>query len=200
MQAQPQKRINIIGAGGFGQEVVSMLPYCNCQLADVYDDDLQKPNLKGRLDQIAASKYPFVIAIGDSILRRTLFDKLPQGLKFANLLHSHALLQDEKSIEVGEGSILTAGSIFTTNIQLGKHNIVNLNCTVGHGVTTGDFCSLMPAVNLGGEVTLEEGVYMGTGASVLPGINIGAWSIVGAGAVVTKDIPPHTTVKGVPAR
>lgn len=200
MQESKRPPLNLIGAGGFGQEVISMLPHCGYSLGSLYDDDLQKPNLAGSLQRIEKNSHPFLIAVGESKLRKKLFDKLSANLIFATLLHSAALLQDQASIEVGEGSIITAGCILTTNIQLGRHNIVNLNCTVGHGVRTGDFCSLMPAVNLGGEVFLEEGVYIGTGATVLPGIKIGAWSTIGAGAVVTRDVAPGSKVKGIPAR
>ena len=45
-----------------------------------------------------------------------------------------------------------------------------------------------------------EGAFIGTGAVILPGVNVGAWSVVGAGAVVTLDVPARATVMGVPAR
>ena len=47
---------------------------------------------------------------------------------------------------------------------------------------------------------MEEGALVGIGAIVLPRVRIGAWSTVGAGAVVTADVPPAVTVMGVPAR
>lgn len=49
-------------------------------------------------------------------------------------------------------------------------------------------------------VLIGEDVWLGTGAIVLPGVRIGNGSIVGAGAVVTMDVPPLTVVAGVPAR
>jgi len=49
-------------------------------------------------------------------------------------------------------------------------------------------------------VTIEEDCWLGTGAIVLPGVSIGRGSIIGAGAVVTKDIPPLSLAVGVPAR
>lgn len=48
-------------------------------------------------------------------------------------------------------------------------------------------------------ITVEEDAWIGAGASILPGVTIGKCSIVGAGAVVTKNVPPHTVVGGVPA-
>jgi acetyltransferase-like isoleucine patch superfamily enzyme len=47
---------------------------------------------------------------------------------------------------------------------------------------------------------LETGVELGTGACVLPQRRVGAWSVIGAGAVVNKDIPSNSTAVGVPCR
>jgi acetyltransferase-like isoleucine patch superfamily enzyme len=49
-------------------------------------------------------------------------------------------------------------------------------------------------------VTLKDGCYIGTGAIILPGITIGKMAVVGAGAVVTKDVEDRTVVGGIPAR
>ncbi len=49
-------------------------------------------------------------------------------------------------------------------------------------------------------VVIEEDCWLGTGAIVLPGVRIGRGSIIGAGAVVAKDIPPMSVAIGVPAR
>lgn len=49
-------------------------------------------------------------------------------------------------------------------------------------------------------VTIEDDVWIGTNAVILPGITIGTHSVIAAGAVVTKDIPPHSLVAGVPAK
>jgi acetyltransferase-like isoleucine patch superfamily enzyme len=50
------------------------------------------------------------------------------------------------------------------------------------------------------EVVLEDGCDIGTGAIILPGVRIGEGAIIGAGAVVTCDIPPYEVWAGVPAR
>ena len=47
---------------------------------------------------------------------------------------------------------------------------------------------------------IEDNVGIGAGANILPGVRIGTGSIVAAGAVVTKDIPPKKLVMGIPAR
>ncbi len=49
-------------------------------------------------------------------------------------------------------------------------------------------------------VVIEDDAWLGTNAVVLPGVTVGRGAVVGAGAVVTRDIPPYTVVAGVPAR
>ncbi|MCD6461281.1 MAG: acyltransferase [Thermoplasmata archaeon] len=49
-------------------------------------------------------------------------------------------------------------------------------------------------------VVIEDDVWIGGGAIILPGVRIGKGAVVGAGAVVTKDVPPFSVVAGVPAR
>jgi acetyltransferase-like isoleucine patch superfamily enzyme len=49
-------------------------------------------------------------------------------------------------------------------------------------------------------VTIEDDVWIGANAVVLPGVTIGTHCVVAAGAVVTKDVPPHSLVAGVPAK
>jgi acetyltransferase-like isoleucine patch superfamily enzyme len=51
-----------------------------------------------------------------------------------------------------------------------------------------------------GRITIEDDAWIATGAIILPGITIGKMSVVGAGAVITKDVPPFTVVGGVPAK
>ena len=106
----------------------------------------------------------------------------------------------KSNVLVGEGSIICAGTILTTDIKIGRHVILNLCCTVGHDSLIGDFCSFMPAVNISGEVNIGEGVYVGTGAKIINQLEIGEETIVGAGAVVAKSLPAKCTAVGIPAK
>ena len=75
---------------------------------------------------------------------------------------------------------------------------LNLDCTIGHDVVMADFVTLAPGVHVSGWVTLEEGCYVGTGANIIERNTIGAWSIVGAGSTIIRDVPKNTTVVGTP--
>jgi serine acetyltransferase len=86
------------------------------------------------------------------------------------------------------------------NLVFEPFSMVNLACTIGHETRIGKSCVVNPTVNLSGGVTLEQEVLVGTGAQVLQYIRVGAGATIGAGAVVNKDVLPHETVVGIPAK
>jgi len=65
--------------------------------------------------------------------------------------------------------------------------------TAGGGLQTEDDWKVIPTV-------VKQGASIGSGATILAGVTIGEQAIVGAGSVVTKDVPPRTVVAGNPAR
>jgi len=103
-------------------------------------------------------------------------------------------------VAIGEGSIICAGNIITTNVTIGRHVILNLSCTVGHQSEIGDFSSLMPTCNISGQVKIGKGNFWGTGSKVINGKIVGDFVTVGAGAVVIDNIPDNATAVGVPAK
>jgi len=92
------------------------------------------------------------------------------------------------------------GSILTVNITIGEHVIVNLDCTIGHDAIIKDYCTLYPSVNLSGNTHLNSCVELGTGCQVIQGISIDTETIVGAGAVVVRNLPANCTAVGSPAK
>ena len=77
---------------------------------------------------------------------------------------------------------------------------MNWGCTVRYDSLLKDFITLLPCVSISGNSVLEEGVEVGTGCQVIQKLRVGVGAIVGAGAVVVRDLPPSYTAVGVPAR
>ena len=141
-----------------------------------------------------------VCAVGAARVRKMIIEKIKTypNVRFATLIDPSAILSDRVSI--GEGSIICAGSIVTVDIQIGCHVILNLDCTVGHDVCLEDFVTVYPSVNVSGNVLVEECAELGTGTQIIQGKRIGTQTIVGAGAVVVKDLPEKCTAVGSPAK
>jgi acetyltransferase-like isoleucine patch superfamily enzyme len=81
------------------------------------------------------------------------------------------------------------------------------NCTITNGVRliTHDgsmelFRKEVPNLNVFGKIDIRDNSFIGVGSMILYGVTIGPNSVVGAGSVVTRDVPPNTVVAGVPAR
>lgn len=141
-----------------------------------------------------------VVAIGHPAPKRRVVQNLREAgcTAFATLVHPLAWIGE--GVSLGEGTVVCAGCLITTDLVIGSHVILNLGCTVGHDTRLSDYVTAAPSVNISGACTVGEGADLGTGAKIIQGISIGRWSVVGAGAVVVRDLPPNVTAVGTPAR
>jgi sugar O-acyltransferase (sialic acid O-acetyltransferase NeuD family) len=206
------ERLVIIGAGGFAREVLDVVEAINRERPtwDVVgfvddgdpDEDLLEARghqLLGGSDHLERLDAAFVIGIGDPATRRRLDERASSaGLLPATVVHPQATMAS--LVDLGPGSVVTAGVRMTTNISTGRHVHLNLNTTVGHDCVLGDYVTVNPGVNISGSCVIGDGVMLGTGAAVIQGLTIGAGATVGAGAVAVKDVPPGVTAVGIPAR
>lgn len=211
---QPITTLVIYGAGGFAREIAWLARSCEgrYEVVAFADDD---PASQGRtlngfpvmsLEE-ARARFPearITVAVGGPGVRRKMVDKATAaGFTFATIIHPRVEMSEW--VEVGEGTVICAGSILTTNIRLGRQVQINLDCTVGHDVVMQDYTTLAPGAHISGWVHFGRGVYVGTGASIINGregaaLLIGDGAVIGAGACVTRPVAPGTTVVGVPAR
>jgi sugar O-acyltransferase (sialic acid O-acetyltransferase NeuD family) len=144
-----------------------------------------------------------LIAVGSPTLKKKIFENIKQYSQFIfpTIIYPKVNFDArEGKVIIGQGSIVCAGSTLTTDIKIGSHVHVNLNCTIGHDCSIGDFCTLSPGVHVSGNVTIGSGVFIGTGAVILERLSICDNAIIGAGAVVTKSIMEPGVYVGVPAQ
>lgn len=117
---------------------------------------------------------------------------------WATLIHPAARVS--RLSEVGQGCFIGAGAVIAPGVKIGQHVFVNRSVSVGHDTWLGNFVRIQPGANLGGLIAVERGVTIGLGACVIERLRVGAESVIAAGALVHKDVEPHSLVAGVPAR
>ena len=130
--------------------------------------------------------------------------------------------QVRNGAHLGEQCIVGKNAYIDFDVQIGNRVKIQNNCSIYHGTTVEDGVFLGPhvvttndlyprAINPDGTlktdadwvvspVTIGYGAAIGARSVILPGVNIGRFAMVGAGAVVTRDVPAHALAAGNPAR
>lgn len=208
------KPLYVIGAGGFGREIVWLAETINSMKTEwdikgfidddssLWNNEISGYKVLGGMDYFSRldSAAWCVIAIGNSKIRQKVAERLTDYkiIQFATLIAPDVRI-GTNSI-VGEGTMICMGSIITVDVKIGNHNIINLDCTVGHDVVFNDYVTLYPSVNISGGVIVEKATEIGTGSHVIQGVRIGRGSIIGAGSTVIRDIEDEVTAVGSPAK
>lgn len=205
------KDIVIIGSGGFGREVAWLIEDINkvnreWNIIGFVDDNEKIKGTKingyeviGNVEWLKNQELNVVNAIGDPIVKKKVMTRLEEsGNTYPVLIHPSVIYSDKTCF--GEGSIICAGNIITVNIEIGKHVIINLDCTIGHDALLGDYTTVLPSVNISGFAKIGQCASIGTGSAIIQCITVGKNTVVGAGSVVVKDLPANCTAVGAPAK
>lgn len=135
--------------------------------------------------------------------------KIGDGTKIWHFCHIMS------NCEIGEGCNLGQNVVISPEVKLGKNVKIQNNVSIYTGVTCEDDVFLGPSMvftNINNprsavvrrhqytRTNVGKGATIGANATVVCGHNIGEYAFVGAGAVVTKDIPPYALVVGNPSR
>jgi len=130
--------------------------------------------------------------------------------------------QVREGVQIGENSILGKNVYIDADVKIGQNCKIQNNVSVYHGVTIEDGVFVGPhvcftndkhprAINPDGSlkaasdwevspILVKYGAAIGANVTILPGVSIGKWALVGAGSVVTKDVPDYGIVVGNPAK
>lgn len=202
----------IVGCGGHGRVVLDILTAAGDHHIVGFVDS--NPDLFGRrvdgrevfgdvsvLDDLRRSHGvdAAVVAIGNNGVRREYSELCERsGLTLINAIHPSANIA--RNATLGRNVVVAAGALVCAHCQIGDSVILNTGSIVDHESMIGTATHVCPGARVAGRVAIDSGAFVGIGSTVVQNIRIGCEAVVGAGAVVIRDVPPLTTVVGVPAK
>ena len=143
--------------------------------------------------------YRYVCSVGSPAQRKQFVELAEaRGFRFATIIHPKAHISPNSTL--GEGVVLSPGAIVAALTCIGSHTIINRGCLIGHHAKIDDFVTVSPGANIAGRTHIGSLSYIGMGSMILDGLSVGQGSVVGSGALVTKDVPAHVQVMGMPAK
>lgn len=200
------RKLLILGAGGHGR-VVADIALALDLWSDIsfLDDDLSIHNYTnisviGNIDEAESyiASHDIFVAIGDNLTRRSIIEELEQkGAIIPVLIHPNS--QISHTVEIDKGSVIMPGVVINSCTTIGKGCIINTSSSVDHDNKIGDYVHISPGAHLGGTVIIGNNTWIGIGAIVKNNTNIMDNCIIGAGAVVVKDIEEQGIYTGIPA-
>lgn len=206
-QQNNSRKLIIIGAGSLGRMTLDAALEANKYESILYIDDGFKKGSKvlgvevvgglRDLEEFKKNNCDYIIAISNNEVRAKIARE--NNLNYVNIIHPKATISRFAEIK-GVGNIILSNTSIDPNVSVYNHVIINKNNSVGHDTVLKDFSQLSPGCSLGGFVRLERMSFLGLGVSVLPDKTIGEETVVGAGAVVTQDLPSNITAVGIPAK
>lgn len=206
------KRIAIAGSGELARRLIYYIEETGFGvIAGLFDDFESSGTTKhnhpvlGRLSDILFSfnKNLFdqiLICIGYNHLkfRKTVFHQLKKaGVPLATFIHPSTHV--EKSVVIKEGSIILVKCILDMKATIEENAIISSGSFISHDVNIGAHTYCAPALNIAGRTNIGECCFIGISSTTIDNITIGDHSVIAAGSVVTKDVPPKVLVAGVPA-
>ncbi len=121
---------------------------------------------------------------------------------YSTLARSELVAEHGATLEIGSRTLVNFGTsiVATGKVSVGAHCHIGPHCMI---MDTG-YHEIDPERRLETPepqpVTIEDNVWLGARVIVMPGVTIGRDSVIGAGSVVTADVPPRTVAAGVPAK
>lgn len=206
------KELIIVGAGGFGRELLQWVKDINAQkptwkIKGFLDDNPDA--LKGIacdyevmgsiVDWNPSPQEEFACAIAAPDIKEKVVMRLKgKGAQFATIIHPTARIAE--FVELGEGFVAYPGAGVHPNATVGAFVTLLTMSTIGHDAEVGDFCTTSSYCDITGGVRLEDHVFLGSSVAIVPGRKIGRHASIAAGSVVITNVREGTKVMGNPAQ
>jgi sugar O-acyltransferase (sialic acid O-acetyltransferase NeuD family) len=205
------RKIFVYGASGHGKVVADiLLARKDSEIAGFIDD---RAELLGTVilglpvcgngqwlqEQAGKIKVAIALGIGDNSARQKVAEKcVAWGAELMTPVHPTAAVS--ASARLGPGTVVMAQASINPDAKIGRGAIVNTGAIVDHDVEIGDFAHVAPNAAMGGASRLGNLSQLSMGATIIQCVFVGQRTVVGAGAVVVRNIPDDVVAFGVPAR
>lgn len=207
-----QKEIYVLGIGGSTPVFIDIAEACGCKIAGLYHynndrtgecdhgylilgsfKDLFQSDIMGKM---------FLLSQGDMKIREEVTNKLKQlGGLIPTLIHPTAIISryakvSEEGVVIGANCIVQADSVIKSN------TVIRDMALVCHQTIIGNYCFVGPKALVGAHIEVKDFAFIGQDALLVSGKvgTMGANSLLGAGAVLTKELPANVVAVGNPAR
>ena len=207
------KDIAIFGMGGFGREVACLINSINkgtpqWNVIGFFDDGkelgekCEYGECLGGLEILNSWPNPLSVVI--SIAKPSTIKYLVESIKnknidFPNIISNDVCWFDRQSVQLGKGNIIAMDCQLSCNIKIGDFNIFNCRVNIGHDTQIGNFNSVMTDAKIAGSCVVGDYNYIGVNAVILQGLNVGNNTTVAAGSVIMRRTKDGYTYIGVPA-
>lgn len=192
------KDIIIVGAGGFGREVLAIIKNINSvkptwHIAGFVDEGLQVGEFVNGYKVLGGEDYinslttetDVVIAISMPQIRKKIVNKIINNLiSYPTIIHPTNYISDIDFVKYGQGCVFCINTVFTTNISIGDFVLVNAGTIINHDAVIESFNTIMPGVNISTGAQIGEGCYIGTGTKISTPAFIEAWEKLPTGSII----------------
>ena len=216
------KKIVLIGAGGFGREVASIIETVNN--SEIKNNREPVYELLGFLDDgqqyhtgYLINGYPWLgdhnwildhkedtvcnCVIGNPKVKRIIQEELTQqGVVFETIIAYAGFGYIGPYTEIGPGCVFYGGVTIGVNSKIGAGVVMNQMVNIGHDAEIGDYTTIMPFTGISGYCKIGSEVSIGGHAFIVPGRKVGNGATVAAGSIVFSNVKAGTTVLGNPAK
>lgn len=199
------KEIIIMGAGGQTRSLIPLLIQNEFIITGILDDTYDALNeevicnvkLIGAFNDYKKD-IPVVLAIGDNIKRRELFQKYQSDILKENVCHSTSII--DKDAVLGNSNQIFGRTFINSMVFIGDDNIINTGSILEHEVKIGSHNHISVGSIICGRVSIGDNCFIGAGAVVIDKLTICSNVFIGANSVVIKSITLPGTYAGNPAR
>lgn len=200
----------IVGAGTYGQVYAAYLKDLYNIIGFIDDDitlhgkEFNNISVVGNFDylltNIPKTTYVFVPIGNNSVRERLLTILKDNGFPTPNYIHPTTNI--DSSVKLADRAVyILQGTIVMPLTEIQEGVMISAGTTISHHTTVEAGVFISFGVNIGASMVLENRSYFGIGCTIMTGVKrVGKDSLVGAGAVVIRDVPDGATVVGNPGK